>query len=226
MGNSRILLLYVQLVLYGIFIISGLGHLICALNGSCLQIEHLIPPWAFSVYALFFAHIAHAAVSFGLKYTLFFFSLSFLVICLLEESSLRYDGLIFGRYSFTQNMGTRITPHLPLLVPICWVSLIYPTFLLTNLIHNGYPTSMPPREDVLKCAMKGALLLTAFDLVSEPIHVKYGHLLWQHAAFVDPLTPLLTYSSTNDWHFDAGQPFDQYFGIPLQVNTASRTAHF
>lgn len=218
-GCNEILLLYTQLVLYFVFVFSGLGHLICALCGFCVDIEHLIPSWSLSVYCLFFAHIAHSCTVFGTKYSLYLFSLAFTVICTLEEASLRYDGMFFGRYSFSESMGLRITSNLPLLVPICWVSLIYPTFLLTNWIHNDSPTSMPSRKHVSKCAISGALMLTAFDVVSEPVHVKYGHLLWQHAAFVDPETPLLTYPLLFDWRFEIGQACDQYFGIPLQVNS-------
>lgn len=221
MEVAKLPLLLLQLLCYLIFTYSGLAHLICA-SISCTNtaVESYVPSWTFSVYALIVAHAAHAVHVFGWQFASFFFTYSFLVICLMEEASLRYDGIIFGRYNFTLAMGARITPNLPFLVPVCWISLIYPTFLMSNLIMRGHPLSMPRARlaDVLSSALAAALMLTAFDVVSEPAHTLYGHNLWYHAAFVDSTSPLQSYSGANDWAFEPGQYLDGYFGIPLQVS--------
>lgn len=204
--------------LYSIFIFSGLAHLICAYtHNSCSNIGYLIPSWEMSVFALVTAHFLHSVHCWGGSYSIFFFSFSFMIIIIMEETSLSYDGIIFGKYTFSNEMGSRITPNLPLLVPMCWISLIYPTFLLTNVLIRGQPLVMPEPKNVFGSAILGSILLTAFDLVSEPIHTLYGHALWHHAAFVDSRTPLDTYQLLIDWKFEPNQAFQYYYDIPVQV---------
>jgi uncharacterized membrane protein len=214
-------------VCYFLFLESGLVHLLPPLLAhhlppSLIDWISSIPclPWRYAVAILCLGHFFHSLPRFQLKRTLLFFFLSSLVVTFTEELSLRY-GLIFGSYSFTATFGYKFTSHFPLLALGCWGCLLYPNMLLINLIFHGQPLALPARAQIPQFAFLGAVTLTLFDVISEPIHVLYGHRLWDHAAFVDPISPLDSFVSQPDWIFTPHQPHHSYYGIPLQVNLLS-----
>lgn len=219
---------------YFLFLQSGLIHLfpsfLCSylLPSSSVNLISLSPflmtlvsipclSWKSAVYSLCFGHILHSYSIYHLygAFVILFFSI--VIVTMTEELSLRY-GLIFGRYAFTLTFGERLTEHFPLLALACWICLIYPNILLTNLIMNGFSYQLPSVSRILPSTLLGATLLTYFDIVSEPIHAHYGHKLWHHAAFIDPFTPLTSYIPQPDWIFEPNQPYQEfYFNIPFQV---------
>jgi uncharacterized membrane protein len=212
-------------VCYFLFLESGLVHLL-----PPLLAHHLSPifiswlasipclSWPHAVAVLCVGHFSHSLSRFQFNGTLLFFALSSLLVTFTEELSLR-SGLVFGTYSFTSTFGYKFTSHFPLLALGCWGCLLYPNLLLTNLILNGQPLAPFSKAQIPQFAFLGAVTLTLFDVIAEPVHVTFGHRLWSHAAFVDPVTPLETYLPQPDWVFAPHQPGQaSYFGIPLQVS--------
>ena len=188
-------------LLYLHFILSGLSYIFLAYDLQFFrEIFALIPlgDWTASVYLLCLAHILHAISVFGwlfaCQYT--FFGLG--IVALMEEVGLRTD-IIFGRYHFTSHLGSYITPNLPLLVPFLWFSLSYPLFVYTFIMLEKRRWSKI-RHQTYRVILS-AVLLTAYDLVSDPVGVLYGNKIWYHAAHVDSVSSLDTYVPKPDWVF-------------------------
>jgi hypothetical protein len=190
----------VTVLLYAVFVLSGLSYILLAMN----NIPHLrdifavlpVCGWATSVYLFSLAHVCHAAAIFGWVFACQYAFFGIAVVSLMEEIGLR-TGLIFGQYYFSPALGGFITNNLPTLVPFLWFSLSYPIFVLTYILliqQNKY-------RNTLYCVLFASVLLTAYDLISEPIGILYGNQLWHHAAFVDSATPLQTFVPQPDWAF-------------------------
>ena len=94
-------------------------------------------------------------------------------------------GIVYGPYHYTEKLGFLFLGLVPLLIPVAWFMMMYPSFVMADWI-------VPARlvwRNVLVAAV-GAIIMTAWDVVMDPLMVKGGHWVW-----------------------DVNGP---YFGIPLQ----------
>jgi putative membrane protein len=58
----------------------------------------------------------------------------------------------------------------PILIPLAWFMMIYPSYVLANLIADGRPVAVAGSAwHLLGLAALGALVMTAWDLVVDPI---------------------------------------------------------
>ena len=81
----------------------------------------------------------------------------------------------------------------PILIPLAWFLMVYPTYILANLLAGGWPIGTPGRRgDLVRLALLSALLMTAWDLV---------------------LDPILSGPTIGAWVWEQGGPF---YGVPLQ----------
>ena len=71
-------------------------------------------------------------------------------------------GAIYGPYHYTNQLGPKLG-HVPLLIPIAWFMLIYPSYVIANLIADGQPTGTRGRLGrLLGLAFLSAMVMTAW----------------------------------------------------------------
>lgn len=223
LGSCRV----AMLIFLGIYLLSGLQQLILAKYGSG-DYPHV--PWKYSILSLFGGVYFDNLHNYGSSFNVFMV-VSCICILFIEDCALE-TGFIFGQYSFTDHFGYRITPRLPLLVIVLWQSLLFPAFSLSYFIINNFmqPKGGYGKQLVLQILqiILASLLITGFDIISEPIAVLYGHRLWHHAAYISNSCD--SYTPQPDWVFSTfidkmedvipsthqQWNYYYYYGIPLQ----------
>jgi len=133
----------------------------------------------------------HVSVSLGVRLTLAFFAITTVTSWIFEEIGVA-TGLVYGPYHYTAIPGPWLG-SVPLLIPLAWFMLVYPTYVVANLVGRGWPVGTPGgRGDLVRLALLGALVMTAWDLVVDPI---------------------LSGPTVGAWVWERGGP---YYGVPLQ----------
>ena len=206
-----------MLVFMGIYLLSGLQLLFLANYGG-VDYPHI--SWKYSIFSLFGGVYFDNLHNYGRIFNVFIV-ISCICILFIEDYALK-TGIIFGQYTFTDYFGYRITPRLPLLVIILWQSLLFPAFSLSYFVINNFIRSSGYGKMILQIIL-ASLLITGFDIISEPIAVLYGHQLWHHVAYFsnncDSYTPQpdWVYSTLDDVASKHHQwNYYYYYGIPLQ----------
>jgi Carotenoid biosynthesis protein len=142
-----------------------------------------------SILALF--SLTHAWYSIGGRQTAVFFGLSAVVSWAYEQVGVA-TGLVFGAYHYTDYLGPKLG-NVPYLIPLAWFMMIYPSYVIANLVLAGRATgTRPGLRWLVGLAAGSALAMTVWDLVVDPI---------------------LSGPSARAWVWESGGP---YFGIPIQ----------
>jgi len=142
-----------------------------------------------AVLALF--SLTHAWYSIGGRLTAAFFVLSAAISWGYEQVGVM-TGLVFGAYHYTDYLGSKLG-EVPLLIPLAWFMMIYPSYVTANLLIEGRPTGTPGGAwRLVRLAAASAAVMTVWDLVVDPI---------------------LSGPSVKAWVWENGGP---YFGIPVQ----------
>ena len=142
-----------------------------------------------AVLALF--SISHSWYSLGGRLTTAFFVLSAAIAWAYEQVGVM-TGLVFGAYHYTDYLGGKLG-DVPLLIPLAWFMMIYPSYVIANLIVDGRPLGTARGLGrLVALAATSAVVMTAWDLVIDPI---------------------LSGPSVKAWIWETGGP---YFGIPIQ----------
>jgi uncharacterized membrane protein len=135
--------------------------------------------------------LTHACYALGWRHTLVFFALSAVISWIFEQIGVA-TGLIYGRYHYTDVLGPKLG-HVPLLIPLAWFMMIYPSYVIANLIASDHPIGSPERSGRLVwIAVLSAAVMTAWDLVVDPV---------------------LSGPAVQAWIWEQG---GAYFGIPIQ----------
>ena len=133
----------------------------------------------------------HAVVALGWRHSLIFFALSAVISWTFEQVGVA-TGAVYGPYHYTDQLGPKLG-HVPLLIPIAWFMMIYPSYIIANLIADGQPTgSRGGLGRILSVAFLSAMVMTAWDLVVDP---------------------LLSKAAMTAWIWEQGGP---YYGVPVQ----------
>jgi uncharacterized membrane protein len=133
----------------------------------------------------------HATVALGVRLALAFFAITTVTSWIFEEIGV-VTGLVYGPYHYTPALGLWLG-SVPVLIPLAWFMLIYPSYIVANLIVDGWPVGTPGgRGHLVRLALLGALVITAGDLVVDPI---------------------LSGPTVGAWVWERGGP---YYGVPLQ----------
>jgi len=133
----------------------------------------------------------HASYALGVRLTLVFFAITAVTSWIFEEIGVT-TGLIFGPYHYTSMLGPWLG-SVPVLIPLAWFVLVYPSYVVANLILDRLPVGTPGgRGHLVGLVVLGALLMTASDLVVDPI---------------------LSGPSFRAWVWETAGP---YYGVPLQ----------
>jgi putative membrane protein len=142
-----------------------------------------------AVLALF--SVTHAWYSIGGRLTAAFFVLSAVISWAYEQVGVM-TGLVFGAYHYTDYLGTKLG-DVPLLIPLAWFMMIYPSYVIANLVTEGRPVGTPGGAwRLVRLAAISATVMTLWDLVIDPV---------------------LSGPSVKAWIWETGGP---YFGIPIQ----------
>jgi uncharacterized membrane protein len=150
--------------------------------------------------------VFHAAYVLGWRHTLLFFGITVAVSWSYEHVGVE-TGLIYGAYYYTDALGPKLG-HVPIIIPIAWFMMIYPSYIIANLIaggrqkvmmirgnksnsNNNYSNNRTTLLQILGLSFLSAVIMTAWDLVVDPY---------------------LSGSAERAWIWeDSGQ----YFGVPL-----------
>lgn len=133
----------------------------------------------------------HALHALRWRHTLIFFALSAAISWAFEQVGVA-TGAIYGPYHYTDVLGIKLG-HVPVLIPLAWFMMIYPSYVLANLIADGQPIGTrggPIR--VAWLSLLGAMIVTAWDLVMDPF---------------------MSGVRMRAWVWEQG---GDYFGVPLQ----------
>lgn len=141
--------------------------------------------WLFILFAL-----CHACYTLGWRHTLILFAASAVISWGYEQTGVA-TGLVYGAYHYSDMLGVKLG-HVPVLIPLGWFMMIYPSYIIANLIADGTPTGTRGGVGrVLWLAALSAMIMTAWDVVIDP--------MWS--------------SVMGSWIWEQG---GEYFGVPLQ----------
>ena len=117
-------------------------------------------------------------------------------VSLLFESVGVATGWVYGPYHYTDKLGPLFLGLVPYLIPAAWFMMSYPSFVIADwLVPSRLNTARMNTgrasrwQRLLAVAAVGGLVMTAWDLVMDPIMVATGHWVWdvQGAYFGIPL---------------------------------------
>lgn len=132
--------------------------------------------------------LLHASYMLGWRRALQFFALSAAISWGFEHSGVA-TGWIFGHYHYSDKLGYKLG-HVPLVVPFIWFMMMYPSYIIANLIGNGRPVGeQGGLRHIIWLSLLGATTMTAWDLAVDPV-----------------------FSGLGFWTWEDGGP---YFGVPL-----------
>jgi uncharacterized membrane protein len=96
-------------------------------------------------------------------------------VSLLFESVGVATGLVYGPYHYTNQLGPLFLGLVPFLIPVAWFMMSYPSFVISDRL---IPVGWKRWQRILSVAAVGGLVMTAWDLVVDPIMVASGHWVW------------------------------------------------
>jgi len=184
--NNKILL-YISIAFLILFIYSTIVH-------PFLEDLTSIPGFpggvsAKTFFMLFFS-LFHAWYSIGWRKTLVFFVITAAVSWGYEQVGVE-TGLIYGNYHYTDYLGQKIG-HVPIIIPLAWFMMIYPSYMIANLIFSKKPFLQNNKiPKIILLSLLSAGIMTAWDSV---------------------IDPYLSGPTVNAWIWEDGGP---YFGIPI-----------
>ncbi|HVZ83894.1 MAG TPA: carotenoid biosynthesis protein [Terracidiphilus sp.] len=160
----------------------------------------------FTLVFVFFA-LAHCLRCEGLRRTGAFFAASAVISFAMEEIGVR-TGLIFGPYHYSDMLGAKLG-HVPVLIPLAWFMMIYPSWLTARALMRGIDTRSP--AGIAALALVAATVMTAWDVLMDPGMSASGNWVWEqggayfgvpvHNYFGWMLTTFLVYCAAGIlWH--------------------------
>jgi uncharacterized membrane protein len=113
--------------------------------------------------------LTHAMYSLGPRRTAWLAALTVAVSFAFEYLGVK-TGWPFGVYYYTEVLGPKIAGTVPVVIPFAYLSMLYPSHVIANLILDGRPVSL--RRGLLGMATAGfltALVMSAWDLTTDPV---------------------------------------------------------
>jgi uncharacterized membrane protein len=119
--------------------------------------------------------LQHGSQNLGWKHTLLLFILTFTISLLFECVGVA-TGLVYGPYHYTDQLGPKFLGLVPLLIPVAWFMMTYPSYVIANRLVPMFKSIQVWR---IMVAALGALIMTAWDLAMDPMMVAGGHWVWE-----------------------------------------------
>ncbi len=127
------------------------------------------------VFVLF--SVAHCAAFEGGKRTAIFFFASAIVTYAMEEIGVR-TGWVFGAYHYSDLLGPKLG-HVPVLVPLGWFMMIYPSWMVARALMQGLNTRTA--LGIMLQALIAAITMTGWDVVMDPgMSTAGSNWIWEH----------------------------------------------
>ncbi len=118
--------------------------------------------------------LLHGSQYLGWRHTLLLLLLTFAVSLLFESVGVA-TGWIYGPYHYTSKLGPKFLGLVPLLIPVAWFMMTYPSYVIARriipLLNNTWVWRV-------LLASIGGLVMTAWDLAMDPMMVAGGHWVW------------------------------------------------
>lgn len=118
--------------------------------------------------------LLHAGQREGWRRTVLLLALVFTVSLTFESVGVA-TGLIYGPYHYTNKLGPLFLGLVPYLIPAVWFMMSYPSFVIADRL---IPANWKRWQRILAVAAVGGLVMTAWDVVMDPIMVASGHWVW------------------------------------------------
>lgn len=163
-----------------------------ALTAYSLAVPYLNQPLPLSLFITAIAPLfglgaalLHASRRWNWRAALTLFVISFAVSLAFESAGVA-TGLVYGPYHYTDKLGPKFLGLVPYIIPMMWFMMMYPSLVIAERVApltSGWARG-------LTVAALGGVVMTAWDVVMDPMMVRGSHWVWE-----------------------TGGP---YFGIPLQ----------
>ena len=180
-------------------VIVLLAIVVCAFHLNPLLNEEKIPfVWLVPPFALF--SLLHAAYLLGWKRAGVMFGVAS-VLSLGSELLGTVSGFPFGDYYYTDVLGPKLFGHVPIVIPLTWFLMMYPAYLIANLISESKPiVEARGWLQIGWLSLLAAVAMTAWDLTLDPYMVTYEKAwVWEQGGNY------------------LGIPFQNYFGWVLTI---------
>ncbi len=174
-------------------------------GGNTYQLPYITGGIGIKTLFMMLFSVFHAAYVLGWRHTLLFFGITVAVSWSYEHVGVE-TGLIYGAYHYTDALGLKLG-HVPIIIPIAWFMMIYPSYIIANLIaggrqkiimirgnkgnNNNSSNNRTTLQQILWLSFLSAVIMTAWDLVVDPY---------------------LSGPTERAWIWEEG---GQYFGVPL-----------
>jgi putative membrane protein len=119
--------------------------------------------------------ILHATERHGWKNALLLVALVFGVSLLFESLGVA-TGLVYGPYHYTEKLGPKFLGLVPYLIAVAWFMMMYPSFVMADWL---VPEKWTGAWRLLAIAAIGGLVMTAWDVVMDPMMVLGQHWVWE-----------------------------------------------
>jgi len=96
-------------------------------------------------------------------------------VSLLFESVGVVTGWVYGPYHYTNKLGPLFLGLVPYLIPVAWFMMSYPSFVIADRL---VPSDWKRWQRLLSVAAVGGLVMTAWDLIMDPVMVASGNWVW------------------------------------------------
>jgi uncharacterized membrane protein len=97
------------------------------------------------------------------------------IVSLLFESVGVATGLVYGPYHYTDQLGPKFLGLVPFIIPVAWFMMSYPSFVIADRL---VPSTLKRWQHILAVAAVGGLVMTAWDLIMDPVMVAGGNWVW------------------------------------------------
>ena len=168
----------VFLVLYALM--TGYSIVAVALGKELFSLFTPLTTLAGFVFALL-----HAGRREGWRRALLLLASVFLISLFFESLGVA-TGLVYGPYHYTDKLGPKFLGLVPYLIPVAWFMMSYPSFVIADRL---VPAAWNPGKAntagagrwlrLLAVAGVGGLVMTAWDIVMDPVMVYNGHWVWE-----------------------------------------------
>lgn len=117
---------------------------------------------------------AHSCGNLGLWRTILLLALTCAISLLFESFGVETE-MVYGPYQYSDRLGAMFLGLVPYAVPLTWFIMIYPSLVIATRI---VPAQVQHPVRLLRVAGTGALAMTAWDLVLDPVMVHFEFWEW------------------------------------------------